>query len=135
MPPRPPRPPDEWADPRHRLGFTGEEEASDYLLAHGWEIEAHRFRLGRNEIDLIARRGSLVAFVEVKTRRGDGFGPGRLSIGWKKRRAIARVADVWRLRYGRLGDVFRFDVLEIVPRPRGKAVIVHLEDAWRGGSW
>lgn len=135
MSPRPPLPPHDWTDPRHRLGLAGEEEAIEYLRTRGWQIEAHRFRIGRNDLDLVARKATLVAFIEVKTRRGAEFGPGRLSIGWKKRRAIARVADIWRLRYGRPGDLYRFDVLEVVSRPGGTSAIEHLPDAWRGGSW
>src|SRR5439155_602941 len=41
-----------------------------YLQSQGWVIAAHRFRVGHTEIDLVARRGHLVAFVEVKARRG-----------------------------------------------------------------
>ena len=124
-------PPGEWSDPRHRLGYDGEEEASAFLAAKGWEIAAHRFRIGRNEIDLIIRRGSLVAFVEVKTRGGLGYGAGREAIGWKKRQAIGRVAEVWRQRHGRPDETYRFDVIEVV-RQRGHGVTIeHIADAWR----
>jgi putative endonuclease len=122
-----------WSDPRHRLGLDGEAEALAYLVANGWQIAAHRFRIGRNEIDLIARQGSLVAFVEVKTRGGEGFGAGREAIGWRKRRAIGRVAEAWRLRNGRPGDSYRFDLVEII-RERGRQLrIEHVADAWRLG--
>lgn len=126
-------PSSEWTDPRHRLGLEGENAAIEFLTAAGWTIEAHRFRMGRHELDLVARRGSLVAFVEVKTRRGDGYGAGREAIGWRKRQALGRVADAWRLRYGRAGDVYRFDVVEVVERagPGGGTRLVHVEDAWR----
>jgi putative endonuclease len=128
---RPPVPADQWTDPRHRLGLDGEDEAIAYLTARGWKVVAHRFRVGRNDIDLVARRGSLVAFVEVKTRQGDGFGLGREAIGWRKRQAIGRVAEVWRMRYGLPEDLFRFDVVEIVHTPSGESHIEHIEDAWR----
>lgn len=124
-------PADRWTDPRHRLGLDGEAEAIDYLVAEGWQVLAHRFRVGRNDLDLVARRGSLVAFIEVKTRRGDGFGQGREAVGWRKRLALGRVAEVWRLRYGLPEDVFRFDVVEIVHTSAGESHIQHLEDAWR----
>ncbi len=123
--------PDTWTDPRHRLGLSGEEDAIGYLLAGGWQVEAHRFRVGRNDLDLVARRGTLVAFIEVKTRRGGEMGPGRLAVGWRKRRTLERVAEVWRLRYGRPGDVYRFDVIEVVPQTDDASRIEHLEDAWR----
>ena len=58
----------EWTDPRHRRGLLAELEAAAFLTACGWSVEAHRFRMGRSDIDLIVRRGCLVAFVEVKQR-------------------------------------------------------------------
>jgi putative endonuclease len=129
--PRPVRAPLSWTDPRHRLGLEGEEAAIRFLTARGWSIEAHRFRVGRHELDLIVRRGTLVAFVEVKTRRGTGYGAGREAIGWRKRRALGRVAEAWRLRHGRPEDVYRFDVVEVVPGAPREAGVVHVEDAWR----
>jgi putative endonuclease len=131
MPPPSRIPSRDWTDPRHLLGLAGEESAIAFLSAHGWSVEAHRFRLGHIELDLVVRRGALVAFVEVKTRRGGAFGPGREAIGWRKRLALSRVAEAWRHRYGRPGDVYRFDVIEVVPRRDGQPVVVHVEDAWR----
>src|SRR5256712_5965098 len=66
--------PSQWTDERHRRGIAGEEQAIRYLLSRGCTIVAHRFRVGHTEIDLIARQGDLVTFVEVKTRRGGGVG-------------------------------------------------------------
>lgn len=126
-----PIPPDDWADPRHRLGLEGEELAILHFCDAGWRVEAHRFRVGRNELDLVVRRGPLVAFVEVKTRHGQAFGRGREAIGWRKRQALGRVAEVWRLRHGRAGDFYRFDVVEIDCRRAGGSQLVHIEDAWR----
>jgi putative endonuclease len=130
MSPHSPVPPTQWSDPRHRLGLAGELAALDYLTGRGWRLEAHRFRVGRNDIDLIVRRGALVAFVEVKTRRTLSFGPGALAVGWKKRRALARAAEVWRLRHGRTGDTYRFDLCEVSPRPSGPSEVSHLMGAW-----
>jgi putative endonuclease len=118
------------SDPRQRLGLGGERSAIRYLADRGWELLAHRFRVGHEELDLIVRRGSLVAFVEVKTRRGSGFGSGREAIGWRKRRALGRVAEVWRLRNGAADASYRFDVVEVV-QEGGRERICHIEDAWR----
>src|SRR2546430_9277888 len=65
--------PAEWTDERHKRGLAGEQQAIQYLLSRGWHIVAHRFRVGHTEIDVIVRQGSLVAFIEVKARRGDTF--------------------------------------------------------------
>ena len=58
-----------------------------YLVGRGWSIEAHRFRLGHQELDLVARQGALVAFIEVKTRVVAQGSPAE-SVRWRKRRTI-----------------------------------------------
>jgi putative endonuclease len=103
----------------------------EYLARRGWRIEAHRFRLGHSDLDVIARRGHLVAFVEVKTRASAGWGAPAESVGWRKRRTIARVAEVWRERHGRPGDEYRFDVIEVLVGAGRRPEVVQLEDAWR----
>jgi putative endonuclease len=128
-------PTSEWRDPRQRRGLWGEQVAKAYLLSRGWTIEAHRFRLGHQELDLVARRGGLVAFVEVKTRSSPAWGAPAESVRWRKRQTITRVAEVWRQRHGRVGDVFRFDVIEVRVGEGGAGSgyrVEHLEDAWRG---
>lgn len=107
------RPVAEWRDPRHRRGIAGEVAAARYLEAAGFRIQAHRFRLGHHDLDLVARRGDLVVFVEVKARASAEFGPGVLAIGWKKRRDLARTASAWIARNGRAGDRYRFDVIAV----------------------
>jgi putative endonuclease len=120
-----------FSDPRHQLGLDGEEIAMEYLLKTGYALEAHRFKLGREEIDLIMRQGSVVAFVEVKTRLGTAFGSGGEAVGWRKRKAIGRVAEVWRVRYGRDDDQYRFDVVEVFLGACHSLQVRHIEDAWR----
>ncbi len=124
---------DAWSDPRHRRGLWGEQVAIAYLERQRWRIEAHRFRLRHSDIDLIARRADLVAFVEVKTRGSSGWGAPAESVGWRKQRTIARVAEVWRERHGRAADSYRFDVIEVVVASGRGYQITHLEDAWRLG--
>ena len=126
------RPAHEWRDPRHRRGLAGELAAAKYLDSHGWLIEAHRFRFGQHDLDLIARRGRLVAFVEVKARLGNGFGSGAESIGWRKRQVLALVAELWVVRRGQPSDQYRFDVIEVTWPAGTFPHVVHIEDAWRG---
>ena len=105
-----------------------------YLLQMGWRIEAHRFRLGHHDLDLIARRGSLVAFVEVKTRRSTRYGKAVEAVGYRKRAIHARLAEVWRQRFGFPDDRYRFDVITVEVGPAGSTSpqVTHIEGAWRG---
>lgn len=120
--------PKEWTDERQKRGLAGEEQAIRYLLSRGWALMAHRFRVGHAEIDLIVRRGDLVAFVEVKTRRGDAFGSPFAAVTGPKRRELVKVARVWVDRFGRPADIYRFDCVGVVD---GR--LDHLEDAFRPG--
>ena len=87
--------PETWHDARHRQGVGGEQQAIGYLLSRGWIVVAHRFRAGRAEIDLVARRGNLVAFVEVKSRRGEAFGAPLEAVTGAKRRELVKAARCW----------------------------------------
>jgi len=123
----------QWGDKRQRRGLAGERAAIAYLTSCGWNVEAHRFRMGRHDLDLVARRGHLVAFVEVKTRRSSACGDPLESVSALKRHILGRVAMLWRLRHGRAGDRYRFDVLAIRDLGGGKYEVEHVEDAWRMG--
>jgi len=110
----------------------GERAAADFLTGAGWAVLHRNYRFGRREVDLVARRGDLIAFAEVKTRTGDGFGRPEDAVTRLKRREIELVAAAWLARE-RPGDVdVRFDVLAVVVDGRGAVrSIEHLEDAWR----
>ncbi|HLL45831.1 MAG TPA: YraN family protein, partial [Longimicrobiaceae bacterium] len=108
-----------------------EQLAADHLVRAGWTVLHRNFRMGRKEIDLVARRGEVVAFVEVKTRGGRGYGHPLEAITWKKRREIGQVASAWIDRHGREGDVYRFDAVAVLVSGGGEPVIEHVEDAWR----
>ena len=122
--------PSRWTDPRQRRGLAGERLAMAYLRRQGWQLLAHRFRMRRLEIDLIARRQAVVAFIEVKTRYGDAFGSPFEAVTWSKRREIFRVAQSWISRNGRSGYTYRFDVVGVV-FSAGRKRVCHLPDAFR----
>ncbi|MEN8375841.1 MAG: YraN family protein [Gemmatimonadota bacterium] len=115
----------------HRLGAAGERLAARYLAARGYEILAHNLRDGRNEVDLVARTGRTVAFVEVKTRAGPEYGHPLEAITPTKQREIARVAAGWIRRFGRPGDAYRFDAVAIIWDGSGRPDVEHVPDAWR----
>jgi putative endonuclease len=121
----------EWEDERQVLGLEGERIAIAFLTSCGWSIEAHRFRVGRHEVDLIIRKGRTVAFVEVKTRHSSSFGSGLQAVGWRKQRDIARVAQSWLLLHGRSGDEYRFDLVFVDVSRGSDREVEHVMDAWR----
>ena len=107
-----------------RRGRRGETLAVWYLRLTGWRILAQRVKTRRGEIDIVARRGRTLAFVEVKWRaRGEDLS---LAIdGWRLRR-VAAAAEAVARRFAKPGDVTRIDVLLLAPRrfPR------HIANAW-----
>lgn len=118
--------------PTKPLGDRGEALAAAHLEAAGWTVVHRNWRLGHREIDLVARRGEVVAFVEVKTRAGLGYGHPLEAITARKRREIQAVAAAWIERHGAPGDVYRFDAVAVLATDGGAApAIEHVEDAWR----
>ena len=120
--------------PPHRLGRRGETLAARVLEARGWRILARNYKAGRREIDVVARRDRLLAFVEVKTRAGDGYGPPEAAVTLLKRREIEAVALDYLTRHVTEDLDVRFDVVSVWLVGDGRAVRVHhIEDAWRPG--
>ena len=115
----------------HRRGRLFEAVAARHLERKGWAVVARNVREGRREVDLIVRKGDVVAFVEVKGRRSGGTGHPLEAITWRKRREIAVVARSWIRRFGRPGEIYRFDAVAVRPATTGRGWWVeHVEDAW-----
>jgi putative endonuclease len=113
------------------VGGRGEELAARHLMAGGWTILHRNYRAGRNEIDLVARRDGVVAFIEVKTRMGAAFGHPLESITPRKCREVERVASVWIQRHGAPDEEYRFDAVAVTFPDGVTPLVEHLEDAWR----
>jgi putative endonuclease len=109
-----------------RGGRRAERLAALWLQLKGWKILGRRVRTPVGEVDLIARRGRIVAFVEVKARSTAAQAGWALD-EWRLRR-VAAAAEALAHRYTRPGDDIRLDAIFIVPRrlPR------HLANIWHG---
>ncbi len=114
---------------RQAFGALGERIAARWLLGRGWRILARRFRSGHRDLDLVAERGGVVAFVEVKARRGLCFGDPVAAVHWRKQREIARSALVWTDRHGRLEHSYRFDVIGVL-LDGSRVRVRHVENAF-----
>lgn len=109
-----------------RRGRRAETLAAWLLRAKGYRILAQRFRVAAGEIDLIARRGRTIAFVEVKARADRTAALEAVSP--QQRRRIAAAAEGWLARHGDAADsTLRFDVVAVLP---GR-LPTHLADCWR----
>lgn len=98
---------------RISLGKTGEDLACRELERHGYAIVARRYRRYGGELDIIARDGPTLVFIEVKARDSRGFGDPAEAVTAIKRRRIIRVALDYVARH-HLGDCpCRFDVVSI----------------------
>jgi putative endonuclease len=107
-------------------GRGAETLACWFLRLHGWRILARRARVPGGEVDVVARRGRTLAFIEVKARSTEEAAGFALD-EWRLRRVVV-AAERLAPRYMREGDDVRIDALFIVPRrwPR------HLADVWQG---
>lgn len=98
---------------RQVIGAAGEAAARAFLEGRGLTVLATRFRALRGEIDLVAREGPVVVFVEVKARRTATFGPPEGAVRAAKQRQIARVAEAFLSTSGLRGAPCRFDVVAV----------------------
>ena len=108
MPPRP-------APNRTReLGRTGEDIACEHLRKKGYEIVERGFRLFRGEIDVVARDGDTLVFVEVKTRADESHGRPEESVTPGKQRQLRKIAQGYLVAHPSPGVDCRFDVIAIL---------------------
>ena len=115
-----------------RTGLWGERQAETCLKAKGYAILGRRVRIGlRDELDLVARHGDVLVFIEVKTRRQEQFGRPIAAVDGQKRRALSRAAVRYLMRL-KQPVYFRFDVIEVIGSEGSKAsAIRHIENAFQ----
>ena len=115
------------------LGAWGEEQAARWLRRKGYTILERNYACRFGEIDLIARKRGVIAFVEVKLRKNADFAEAREFVTYGKQRRILKSASLWLAAHGCDELQPRFDVIEIYA-PEGmdtdKLTIHHLEDAF-----
>lgn len=112
-----------------RLGAAGERRAAWFYRLRGWTVVARNVRSRGGEIDLIVRRGTTLAFVEVKTRQSLSAGAGYEAVDARKRRQLVDLAALWLARHPHAGEI-RYDVLSLHWTGRRFAV-THFADAFR----
>ena len=99
------------------LGPRAEQRVRLYYRLRGYRVLAKNARAGRNELDIVLRRGRRLVFCEVKARSGDGYGDPREAVGPEKVRRLRRAAEIW---LARNPDLLELEVAFEVVGVRGK---------------
>lgn len=114
---------------KRAIGGEGETQAREFLTRKGAKVLEMNYRRPTGEIDIIARHGKTLLFVEVKRRSSLRFGRPAEAVNKQKQVHILRTAQLY-LQEHRLNDVpVRFDIIEILP-----GEIRHIENAFDAGA-
>lgn len=120
---------------RRSLGQRAEALAAAYLEARGYTITARNWRRPEGEIDLVAARGDICVFIEVRSRTGIERGHPLETVTASKRARVLRAARLYLDEERPRADSFRFDVLGVTFSPDdGEPEIVHVENAFEVGG-
>lgn len=115
-------------DRNRNTGDRGEDAAAQWLRERGFELCARNWRSGRYEIDIVARRGDTLHFVEVKTRRAGGLTPPEAAITFRKFRALRHAAEAYLERYSACEEL-QFDLAAVDMAEDGTVEVRFVERA------
>jgi len=114
------------------VGAMGELLAARWLSAHGRRVLYRNYRgSNRGEVDIVARHGQVLTFVEVKARTRTDFGRPADAVGKDKQRLIQRGAMDWLRLLGKPRLSFRFDIVEVVLTEGERPHVNVIEDAFQ----
>ncbi len=111
-----------------RTGRRGEAQAENFLKKAGLKIVARNVRVGYDELDLIAKQGDTLIFVEVKTRANEDFGRPAAAVTRAKRKKLSRAAMHFLKKSKLRPPYIRFDVVEVIG---DKPEIRHIQNAFQ----
>ena len=112
------------------VGERGEAIAEAYLRGRGFTILEKNYRGKTGEIDIVAREGDTIVFVEVKARRNLAYGPPQLAVTPFKQRQISRTALAWLAHHRKPNAIARFDVIAILVPEHELPQIEHIRNAF-----
>lgn len=115
---------------RLRLGHDGEEIAGEFLVKSGYVIVTRNYRCKLGEIDIIARDGEFLVFIEVKTRTGSSCGSPAAAVTVRKQRQISKAAQCYLAEHRLFEAPARFDVVAILVDNGGNHLIELIPDAF-----
>lgn len=116
-------------DSRAVLGRAGENAAAAFYRRNGFTVLERNFRCSEGELDLVARRGSLIVFCEVKTRSSARWGLPAEAVDWRKQARLRRLAGRWLAERRPHACDIRLDVMAVEAGPAGLR-LTHVPDAF-----
>lgn len=98
---------------RKEIGKAGEDIACEYLRGKGYEIIRRNFRCKQGEVDIVAQKGGVLCFIEVKTRTSNQYGYPEESVNFNKKRHIRDTAKYYIMKNDLSEVDFQFDVITV----------------------
>lgn len=123
-------------DTRRPTGIRGEDEAARFLARCGYAILDKNVRTPAGEIDLVAKEGKILVFVEVKTRKALEGDPPQAAVNTRKQNRLGKLAHGY-LKRKRMREVpCRFDVVSVIVNDEGGVkAIRHIPNAFAVAPW
>lgn len=121
------------ASSKRSRGSAAESAVVDHLSARGVHVIDRNVRVGRLEVDVIAREGPVIAIIEVRTRGAASWQRGLDSIDAQKRQRVRRAGEqLWRDRFASDARIerMRFDAASVTFSPRGEPIVEHIKAAF-----
>lgn len=113
-------------DSTRDLGAVAEARATKLLVEHGYRIVERNFRCKSGELDIVARDGEILCFIEVRSRHDDERGAAELAVDWRKQRQVGRVAMMY---IGLRNPDFKYSRFDVVAITGDDVTLI--KDAWR----
>ena len=115
---------------RQAVGAWGERVAAQHLVTAGYQVVARNWRCSIGEVDIVAWQADVLVFCEVKTRRGTGYGHPVEAVTRAKQVRLRTLAQRWLAAHAEHAPSLRFDVVGVLLRGDGPAVVTHLPGAF-----
>ncbi len=112
-----------------KIGAIGEKIAQEYLVNEGYEIVEKNFYCRFGEVDIVAKNGEEIIFVEVKTRKQIKYGQGAESVNYYKKNHIYKVAEFYTYIYQIYETPISFDVIEVYLFDDKETRVAHIKNA------
>lgn len=111
----------------NELGKWGEDLAADYLQRKGYTIIERDWKSGRRDLDIVAKNGNVIVFVEVKTRRNSLYGQPEEAVDYRKLQSLQQAINHY-IKFRHIRQEVRFDIISVVGTIGSEPDIQHIQD-------